>query len=256
MISIVTPCLNSERTLRRTMESVWGQAYPRLQHIVVDGGSADGTLDILRDYPDAEVTSERDNGLCDALNRGLRRARGVIIGWLNADDVYEPDALQRVGEAFRESPEAQWLTGPCRIIGADDEEIRRGVTRYKSALLRHYSYRSLLLNNYVSAPSTFFAAAVLEQVGLIDEKYRYAMDYDLWLRIGRLGPPLVLHPRPLASFRMTPGTLSMSSFERQFDEHAAIAMAHAKGADKAAAVLNTILSRVIVRIYRTMQNSS
>lgn len=256
VLSVVTPCLNSERTLRQTMESVWGQRYPALQHVVVDGGSKDGTLEILRDYPDAEVTSEPDGGLGDALNKGLRRARGEMIGWLNADDVYEPGALHRVGEALRDSPDAHWVTSPCRIIDAGNEEIRHRVTRYKSALLRRYSYGTLLLNNYVSAPATFFAAATLAEVGFFDERYRFAMDYDLWLRIGRLGPPLVLYPKPLASFRMAPGTLSMSGFELQFQEHAAIARAHARGAERPIAVLNSLLSRSIVRIYRAMQRSS
>jgi len=250
-ISIVTPCLNSESTLERTMASVWSQAYPNLQHVIVDGGSTDGTLSILGRYPGAEVVSEPDDGLGDALNKGLRRTSGNIIGWLNADDLYEPGALLRVARLFQETERAVWLSGSCKIIDADDSEIRSGVTLYKSALLRRYSYSSLLFNNYICAPSTFFTRTAYERIGEFDTQYKYAMDYDFWLRVGRLGPP-IRELAPLAAFRMAPGTLSMSGFETQFDEHATIARRHAHGSERIFSEANALFSRLIVAIYHAM----
>src|ERR1700737_4047233 len=101
-ISIVTPCLNSAATLQQTLDSVRDQGYPVVQHIVVDAGSGDGTLDLLAAAPGIEYISEPDEGLSDGLNKGIRMSRGDLIGWLNADDVYLPGALQAVGRAYQE----------------------------------------------------------------------------------------------------------------------------------------------------------
>ena len=191
--TIVTPCLNGAATLSSTLESVRDQGYGgEVEHVVVDGGSTDGTLDILASAPDVRYISEPDRGLSDAVNKGIRMARNDVVGWLNADDVYLPGALGRVGKALAERPDALWATGPCLIIDADGREIRRFVTGYKSFLLRRYSYRMHLVQNFVPAPSTFVRKEAFDRVGEFDERFKYSMDYDLWLRLGRIGPPLVL----------------------------------------------------------------
>jgi glycosyltransferase involved in cell wall biosynthesis len=249
--TIVTPCLNGAATLRAALDSVRTQEYPgEVEHVVVDGGSTDGTLEILGE---AGVTyiSEPDRGLSDAVNKGIRMAQGEVIGWLNADDVYQPGALARVGKALAEQPEALWATGPCLIVGADGEEIRSAVTRYKNLFLRRYSYRLHLVQNFVSCPSTFVRRAGFDRVGLLEERFKYSMDYDLWLRLGRLQPPLVLN-EPLAAFRMAEGSLSMTGFERQFAEHAQNAREHGDGHPIAVA-LNRVTSRLIVLIYRALR---
>ena len=151
--TIVTPCLNGAATLSSTLESVRDQGYGgEVEHVVVDGGSTDGTLDILASAPDVRYVSEPDRGLSDAVNKGIRMARNDVVGWLNADDVYLPGALGRVGKALAERPDALWATGPCLIIDADGREIRRFVTGYKSFLLRRYSYRMHLVQNFVPRP--------------------------------------------------------------------------------------------------------
>jgi glycosyltransferase involved in cell wall biosynthesis len=255
--TIVTPCLNAAATLEQSLDSVRAQDYAgEVEHVVVDGGSTDGTLDILEERRAAAAAglryvSEPDRGLSDAVNKGIRLARGEVIGWLNADDVYLPGALARAGAAFAERPQALWVTGPCLIVGADGEEIRAPVTRYKNFFLRHYSYRLHLAQNFVSCPSTFVRRAAFDRVGLLDERFRYSMDYDLWLRLGRLGPPVVLS-RPLAAFRMAEGSLSMTGFERQFAEHAQNAREHGAG-HRLAVGLNRLTSRLIVAIYRTLR---
>jgi GT2 family glycosyltransferase len=250
-ITIVTPCLNGAGTLPEALASVAEQGYPDLEHLVVDGGSEDGTLDILRAAESVRWISEPDRGLSDAVNKGVRMAEGEIVGWLNADDRYEPGALLEVGRAFSEHPDAAWVTGQCRIIDGEGNEIRKPITAYKNALLRRYSLRSLLVQNFVSAPATFVRRSALEHVGVFDERFRYSMDYDLWLRLARLSDPVVLD-RPLSSFRMVDGTLSMTGFEQQFAEHAANAREHGDG-HRLAVAANVMMSRAIVLAYRGMR---
>ena len=252
-ITIVTPCLNAAGTLPEALESVRSQGYPRLEHVIVDGGSTDGTVELLERAEGVTYVSEPDRGLSDAVNKGIARATGEVVGWLNADDRYEPGALLAVGDALAASPQSEWLTGACRIVDAGGREIRRAVTAYKNLFLRRYSYSLHLVQNFVSAPATFARLDALREVGPVDERYRYAMDYDLWLRLARRGPPLVLD-RYLAAFRMAEGTLSMSGFERQFEEHREISRRNGEG-HRAAVAVNALASRLIVLTYRALRRA-
>ncbi|MEA2325035.1 MAG: hypothetical protein QOD81_4885 [Solirubrobacteraceae bacterium] len=249
--SIVTPCLNARTTIADTLQSVRDQRYEPLEHVVVDGGSTDGTLELLPGAPGVRYVSEPDRGLSDAFNKGVRMARNDVVGWLNADDVYLPGALQRVAEAFERRPDALWATGSCVIIDGDGNEIRRGVTRYKDTLLRRWSFPLHLTQNFVSAPSTFVRRSAFDLVGALDERFKYSMDYDLWLRLGRRSEPIVIE-EPLAAFRMVEGTLSMTGFERQFDEHLQNAREHGDG-HRVAVTANAAMSRAIVGAYRAMR---
>lgn len=248
-ITVVTPSLNAAATIERTLESVRSQQYPDVEHLVVDGGSTDGTVKIL-ERGEVRFISEPDKGLSDAVNKGVRMATGDVIGWLNADDVYMPGALLKVGAAFVGRPDREWVTGRCPIIDGDDREIRRLVTWYKNVFIRRYSFGLYLIQNFICCPATFVTKQAFVDVGLCDERYKYSMDYDLFLRLGRRGPPVVLD-EPLACFRMVEGTLSMDNFERQFVEHAEVARRHGDGYPLAVAV-NALVSRLIVIIYRAL----
>jgi glycosyltransferase involved in cell wall biosynthesis len=250
--SVVTPCLNAEATIAQTLSSVRKQDVEGLEHVVVDGGSTDGTLDILRAAEGPVMfVSEPDDGLSDAMNKGIGMARNDVIGWLNADDVYLPGALRRVQEAFEARPDAIWATGRCLIIDGDGNEIRKGVTRYKDALLRRWSFPLFLTQNFVSSPSTFVRREAFDLVGGFEERFRYSMDYDMWLKLGRRSAPVVID-EPLACFRMAEGSLSMSGFERQFDEHVQNAREHGDG-HRLAVLANVAMSRAIVGAYRAMR---
>jgi glycosyltransferase involved in cell wall biosynthesis len=248
-ITIVTPALNGERTIASALESVAAQGYPRLQHLVMDGASSDRTVEIARSFPHVEVHSEPDRGLSDALNKGLRLATGDLVGWLNADDLYEPGSLHRVGRAFAANPEAPLVTGRCRIIDGDGSEIRKPITAYKNFLLRHYSYGLYLTQNFISSPASFMNRRVLERVGDFDERFRLSMDYDLFLRLLKHGEPIVLDDY-LGNFRMEAGTLSMGNFERGFDEHVQNAREHGSGLPVLA---NRAISKGIVATYRVLR---
>ncbi len=250
-LTIITPCLNAAATLPATLASVRAQGIDGLEHIVVDGGSTDGTVDLLRATDGIRWISEPDRGLAHALNKGIAMATGDVIGEINADDVYEPGALHIVRDAFRAQPEAMWLTGYCRIIDAAGEEIRRPVTGYKNWLLRRYSLGLYLTHNFMSAPATFFRREALAEAGGFDERYRISVDYDLQLKIARRHPPIVLE-RYLASFRMAEGSLSMSGFKTQFREHAEQARRHGSG-HRTAVALNQGISLGIVGIYEVMR---
>ena len=249
-ITVVTPCLNAAATIERALESVRGQGYPDVEHVVVDGGSEDGTVEIL-ERAGVRYVSEPDRGLSDAMNKGIAMARGEVIGWLNADDRYEPGALLAAGRAFAEHPGALWVTGLCRIVDGEGREIRRFVKAYKRFLLRRYSRRLLITQNFIQCPATFIRADGLRRIGPLDERFGYSMDYDLWLRLAKLGDPVVVDEE-LAWFTMTEGTLSMSGFETQFREHAQNAREHGDGHPVAVAA-NAVVSRAIVLAYRAMR---
>ncbi|WP_053225810.1 glycosyltransferase family 2 protein [Solirubrobacter soli] len=250
-LTIITPCLNAVATLPATLESVRAQGYPGLEHIVVDGGSTDGTVELLRGAEGIRWISESDRGLSHALNKGIAMATGEVIGELNADDVYEPGALTAVGTALAEHPDAMWLTGYCRIIDGTGQEIRKPITAYKNWLLDRYSLDLYLTHNFISAPATFFRRETLAESGGFDERYRISVDYDIQLRIARKHEPLILR-RYLSSFRMVDGTLSMSGFRTQFREHAEQARRHGDG-HRAAVLANQVLSAGIVSSYEVMR---
>jgi glycosyltransferase involved in cell wall biosynthesis len=250
-LSIVTPCLNAADTIEEALESVRTQDYPGVEHVVVDGGSGDGTVAILERAEGVRFVSEPDRGRADAVNKGVAMSSGEVVGWLNADDRYEPGALRTVGEAFAGTPGAMWATGFCRIVDGEGREIRPAVTRYKNFLLRRWSYPLYLTQNFVADPATFVRRAALEEAGPLDEGLAISHDYDLWLRVARRHDPLVIE-RTLSSFRMVEGTASMEGFERQFREHAEAARRHGDG-HRLPVAANAAMSRLIVLVYRALR---
>lgn len=250
---MITPSLNARATVEQTLRSVRTQDYPHVEHVVIDGGSTDGTVEILERAEGITFVSERDGGLSDAMNKGIAQAKGDVIGWLNADDCYLPGALARVAREFRANPDALWATGRCVIIDRGGREIRRPVRMYKNLLLRHYRHWLYLTQNFISAPATFVHRRGYELAGPYDERFKISMDYDLFLRLAALGDPIVIDA-DLACFRMAhaSGSLSMSGFERQFREHAQNAREHGDGHPIPVAV-NQVLSRLIVLAYSAMR---
>jgi len=259
-ISIVTPSYNQAEFIERTVRSVLGQRGDfDLDYLVVDGGSTDGTLDILRRYSNASrrqacsfrYISEKDNGPTEAIAKGFRAARGEVVAWLNSDDLYCEGALQRVTKAFEAAPEARWLCGRCRIVDAEDREVRKWITAYKNIWLGRYSLRKLLIANFISQPAVFLRRSLIEEIGLPDDGCRAAFDYAYWLRIARRYDPLILKDY-LARFRVHPGSIGGSDPVRQFREERNMAAKYNPGL-AFVGPLHTLDYWAIVCAYKLMQ---
>ena len=213
-ISIVTPSLNQGEFLKETIESVLSQEYPNLEYIVMDGGSSDNTMDILRSCSDGvKWVSETDKGQADAINKGLRMTSGQIVAYLNADDLLLPGALEKVARTFLENPEAMWVTGRCRIITETGKETRKPITAYKNLWLRIHHPSFLFITDYVSQPATFWRSSLLAEFGYLDESLHYALDYEYFLRFnGKY--PLVILPDTLAAFRVHSQSKNANAFHK------------------------------------------
>jgi glycosyltransferase involved in cell wall biosynthesis len=250
-ISIITPTLNQSGFIRETINSVLSQNYPDLEYIVVDGGSTDGTQDILNDFKGSiSWTSESDNGQVDAINKGLRKASGDVIAYLNSDDIYTPNALLTIGNIFRTKPEVQILTGKCFNVDINGNQIRSSIMNYKNFWLRLGDDRNLRILNYISQPSTFWRKNLLDSIGYFNPDYRFAMDYDYWLRVCQ-AHKINFVDQFLAKFRIYPSSITGSDSKKQFEEEYSIAVKYSNATYK---LLHRIHSKLAYLIYRTIVN--
>jgi len=213
LVSVVTVCFNAAKTLRRTIESVLGQSYPRIEYIVVDGGSTDGSLEILKQYPDRiGWISEPDLGVYDAMNKGIRRARGEWIHLLNADDWYAAnDALERAVPHLEEDRTTYFDLVRAYADGRrllQSREVRPWML-YVSAFLPH--------------PSLIVARSQYDAVGLYDTSLRIAGDHDLILRLVQRFPPKHV---PLALTVMDQAGISARQLDVTLDEFAIVTRRH------------------------------
>lgn len=176
LVSIITPSLNQGQFIEETILSVLNQDYPNIEYLVMDGGSTDNTLDILKKY-EGRLTyvSEKDAGQSDAINNGWRKARGEIVAWLNSDDTYCPGAVRKAVEGFERHPEAGIVYGDCYGINAEGTIIRR-------LRLPDIDLSALLCYTIIHQPAVFIRKSVTEAVGLLDTRLQGLMDHDLWIR--------------------------------------------------------------------------
>ena len=197
----MTPSCNQATFLERTLQSVFNQKYPDLQFGVVDGGSTDGSVDIL--YRNAGrldyLIIEPDDGQSEAINKGLRLADGDIVGWLNSDDTLLPGALHHVAKFFAANPDAEWLIGHCVEIDAEDRVVGHlvptGTWTLCGALLREQPFN-------IPQPACFWRSSLMRRVGLLDEKLHHCMDFDLWCRFLAAGATPCVIPDALATYRL------------------------------------------------------
>jgi hypothetical protein len=179
----------------------------------------------------------------------LAKATGDVIGWLNSDDLYTPGSLAAVSAAFAD-PQVMWVVGRYQIIDPIGNVIRSSVVRYKQRSLNRYSYRKLLRENFIAQPSVFWRREFGQRVGLLDQSLHHAMDYDLWLRMGKLCDPLIF-PKVLSQFRLHPQSKSGRLTRERFNEDYQVALRYLDG-DPISRWAHFLNNEKIVWAYRVM----
>ena len=231
LVSIITPSFNQARYIEATIRSVLSQDYPNIEYIIVDGGSTDETVAIIKKYTlesDSLLSvqkqasaiqsrsiawwvSEKDKGQTDAINKGFARAKGQILAWLNSDDTYEPGAISAAVKYLQEHPEVGMVYGDCNYINEDG----RVIGKFGSA---QTDYR-LLRQGYAHIPqqTMFFRADLWKQVGPLDPSFYFAMDYDLWTRLAAR-TVLQYVPQLWANFRLHTSGKTIAADDRCWPE--------------------------------------
>lgn len=203
-ISIITPSFNQGEFIEQTILSVLSQESTSLEYLVMDGGSQDNTIDILKRYEDRLTwISEKDNGQSHAVNKGIQQTTGDIIGWLNSDDIYYPNTIKKVSDFFLAHPEIDIVYGDANYIDRFGELMYRYPTE-------KWNFNRLKSVCYISQPATFFRRSVVNQYGLIAEQLNYCMDYEYWLRIANHGAKFAYLPVLFAGARVYPETKTSS----------------------------------------------
>src|SRR6266436_1946834 len=228
-ISLVTPVYNSTKYIEQTIQSVLAQNYPNLEYLIIDGGSTDGTVDIIRKY-ESQISgwlSEPDNGMYDAINKGFARASGEIMGWISATDQLHTGGLAVVGSVFRDLPQVEWITG--RPTGFNEE----GMTVLVLDLPRWSRYRFLAgANRYIQQESTFLRRSLWGKAGSrLDSSQRVVGDFELWLRFFRYAQIYTVDAL-IGGYRVHSGQLSFQDVEanhRIHDEYVATELAATPG---------------------------
>jgi glycosyltransferase involved in cell wall biosynthesis len=207
-LSIITPSYNQGRFIERTLQSALSQNVAHSEYVVFDGGSTDGTLEILKRYGDrVRWVSRKDRGQADAVNQGIRATSGEIIGWINSDDVYRPGAIEAALAFLSANPSVDVVYGDAFHIREDDTIIEPYPTedwdfdRFKSAC-------------FICQPAAFFRRSVTLRFGLLDESLQYCMDYEYWLRLAAGGARFARLRQPLAGSRLHPETKTLGSRNR------------------------------------------
>ena len=213
LFSIITPSFNQVRYLESTIRSVLDQDYPNIEYIIVDGGSEDGSVEVIRRFSDrlAWWVSEKDRGQTDAINKGFARANGEILAWLNSDDTYEPHAITEAVGFLQSRPEVGLVYGDANFI----DENGCFIGRFPAA---QTDYRRLR-QGFVHVPqqAAFWRADLWRKVGPLDPSFYFAMDYDLWTRLAALAP-VEYTARLWANFRLHTQGKTISADERCWNE--------------------------------------
>lgn len=227
-ISIVTPSFNQGKYIEETIKSVLSQEGDfHIDYIIMDGGSTDESVEIIRRYADLVVSgkwetkcsgvslkwaSKKDNGQTDAINKGFHQAKGGIVSWINSDDMYSPGAFANVMEHFSKHPNNDFVYGDGDVVDEHGNIQWEWLSRpYNLKLLKSYHFLWNDFTNYIMQQATFWRRRVFDMIGLLDESFHYAMDIEYWIRAGANGLRLAHIPVKLGKFRMISGTKSLSS---------------------------------------------
>lgn len=239
LVTIVSPSLNQGQYIEEAIRSVLAQDYPRIEYIVVDGGSTDGTIQTLERYGDGlRWISEPDAGQAAAVNKGLAMGSGEILAWLNCDDYYEADTVPRAVRQFLDRPDLMLVYGDAWFVDARGRELGpcRQVEPFDLDRLVHYG-------DIIAQPAAFFRREAFQAVSGLDETLHWAMDYDLWIKIGRRFPVLYV-PERLACYRLTGENRTTRGGQARFEEIATVGRRHGAGGMPAAFRIERLVSGV------------
>ena len=212
VLSVITPSFNAGGFIEDAILSVLHQQDVSVEHVVVDGASTDSTSAIVQRYPGVQCTSEPDGGQSDAINKGFRRAKGDLVGWLNADDYYLPDGLAAIARAAQEHPEADVIYGDCVFVDSSGRIVRSKV--------EHDFDRDVLMyfGCYIPSTSTFFRRRIIDSGFLLDCDYRVCMDFEYFARLAHAGFRFHYVPYFIAAFRWHQDNVSLKQFARRTEE--------------------------------------
>jgi len=215
LISIITPCLNRAEFIEEAIQSVLEQDYKHVEHIIVDGGSTDGTLEILAKYPHLRVVSEPDQGVYDAYNKGNLLANGDWVGFLNSDDFYEKEIFGEIVRHFNNRPQIDALTSGATIFTEDPSGNRKTVAIYPAITSQDLWYRLTQGGSIFNA--WFFRRGVLERIGNFDTKYPFAADRDFLIRCAFVKTPFFTIDKNFYFYRQHTSSLT---YKGEFDYEA------------------------------------
>lgn len=212
LVTIVTPSYNQAAFLEQTIQSVLEQDYPHVEYFIVDGGSSDGSRAIIEKYADrlAWWVSERDSGQAEAINKGLARAAGEYVAWVNSDDLLRPGMISAAVAAFQANPGAGLVFGDVLSIDGDGQPIN--LMRFAP-----YTLRDLLCFRIISQPGVMMRRSTLKQAGTLEESFHYLLDHQLWLRLARLADMVYL-PRVQACARFHAAAKNLAQAPRFGEE--------------------------------------
>ena len=252
MISIVTPSLNQGRFLERNIRSVLDQEYPNVEHIVIDGGSDDGTLEILESHPHLHWISERDRGQSHALNKGFAMARGDLVAELDVDDELTPGALALVGRAAAESGGEKVILGAVELL-YEGQHLRimrnrpHSFFRYLNPWIPHTNF---------SQPGAFIPKSILDSIGKVDEGLSYTMDYDLVCRILKQGVELCTVDRVIARYHLHPDCKTGRGWHVMYPELDAVVLRHAQSLEGLQRALFGLSFRLLRPLMRSLSRAA
>jgi len=214
LVSVITPSFNQARFLEATIKSVLTQDYPRIEYIIVDGGSTDGSVDIIKKHASrlTRWISEKDSGQTEAINKGFEMANGDILAWLNSDDVYHPGAVGKAATFLYEHPSVGMVYSNADYI----DEAGRVIGKFPAA---QTDYRRLRRGSvHIPQQTAFFRSQLWRDVGPLDPTFYFAMDYDLWTRISAKSEIRFLSEQTWASFRIHGGGKTTFADDRCWPE--------------------------------------
>lgn len=223
LISIIIPSYNQGKFIKQTIDSILNQTYKNVEVLVIDGQSSDSTIEVLKTYGNQIFwISEKDNGQTDAINKGIKLAKGEVITYLNSDDYYLDGTLENIVNHFIENKNTLWITGDYIIVDEKGNEIQSLIAKYKKILRKFLSLNLLSILNPINQPSTFLTKKLIDKIGYFNDDLKYTMDYDYWLRAIKENKPMVLDQK-FSAFRIHNNSKGGSMFINQFEEEMNVA---------------------------------